>query len=38
MMSVEEYALDVGKTARIILEDGGKIEISGGEAKLTFIR
>ena len=32
------YTLDVGKTARIILEDGGKIEISGGEAKLTFIR
>ena len=30
--------LKVGETARIILEDGGKIEISDGTAKLVWIR
>ena len=30
--------LKVGETARIIMEDGGKIEISDGTAKLVWIR
>lgn len=32
------YSLKVDETARIILQDGMKLEIDGGSAELTFIR
>ena len=36
--TVKYYDLSVGETARIVLEEGYKLDISDGTAKLTFIR